>query len=197
MNEIRLAGTIVETPLFSHSTNGENFYKARITSERKSGFLDIITLIIPQIMINDFKEGGKLRVEGEIRSRNIENRTEIAVIVMNVEDYQGYDENYVRAELFICKEPVYRTTPFGREICDIIGASNRVRSHKSDYIPCIAWGRNAKRLGNKKVGEQINIEGRFQSRDYTKKYVDGTSEERIAYEVSISRIEEGDISENN
>lgn len=197
MNRIRLAGTVVDTPFFSHVTNGENFYKSRITCERKSGFLDIINIIIPQIMIGEFKEGAKVTINGEIRTRNVERRTELAVLVTQVENYDGYDDNYVRAELFICKEPVCRTTPFGREICDIMTASNRERSNKSDYIPCIGWGRNAKRLGAKKVGEQINIEGRLQSRDYIKTHEDGTSEERIAYEVSISRMEEVNKNEDN
>lgn len=188
MNKIILAGTMVETPILSHYTRGEAFYKARIVSERKSGALDIINLIIPQIFVEKFVEGGKVEIIGQIKSRTIEGKLEIAVSVDEVDEHKGYDNNYVEAEVTICKQPTHRTTPFGREICDALVASNRRTGHKSDYIPCIAWSRSAKRLSEFNVGQKMKIVGRLQSRDYTKVYEDGTRVEKIAYEISINTI---------
>ena len=136
-----------------------------------------------------------MTIRGEIRTRNYcdENKKthcEVYVFVKETIEYGEYDDNKVTIDGFICKTAIYRETPLGREICDLLVASNR-NCRKSDYIPCIAWGRNAKRISSNGVGTKIHIDGRLQSRIYTK---DG--EDRTAYEVSITRSEETEVGED-
>ena len=194
MNKIKLAGTVVSSVELSHTFLGENFYSFDIESERTSGNTDKLPCIVPQMLVGDIKEGAKISLNGEIRSRNerdeIGTHCRLAVFVTEVSDYCGYDDNSVELEGFICKEPKYRKTPAGREICDVLIASNRERSNKSDYIPCITWGRNAVRTKTMEVGIKIKAKGRFQSREYTKLYEDGTEVIMTAYEVSINTISE-------
>lgn len=193
MNKIKLAGTVVSNVELSHTFFGENFYKFDIEGERTSGNTDKIPCIVPQMLVGDIKEGAKISLNGEIRSRNehdkIGTHCRLAVFVTEVSDYCGYDENSVELEGFICKEPKYRKTPAGREICDVLIASNR-KTHKSDYIPCIAWGRNARRSASMNISDKVMLVGRFQSREYIKKYEDGTEEIKTALEVSANIIQE-------
>ena len=194
MNKIKLAGTVVSSVELSHTFLGENFYSFDIESERTSGNTDKLPCIVPQMFVGDIKEGAKISLNGEIRSRNerdeIGTHCRLAVFVTEVSDYCGYDENNVELEGFICKEPKYRKTPSEREICDLLIASNRERSNKSDYIPCIVWGRNARRSASMNISDKVMLTGRFQSREYTKRYEDGVEEIKTALEVSVNIISE-------
>ena len=198
MNKIVLAGLVTEEPIFSHEVHGEKFYRFRLLSSRQSGNCDITVCIVPEIIKNGISEGNKVKVFGEIRTRNVhendKNHLEITVFVKEVLLYEE-DENNVELDGFICKEPTYRETPFGRQITDLIVASNRERNFKSDYIPCIAWGRNAIRTSEFNVGTRVKVLGRLQSREYKKKIDDGTYEVRTAYELSISTVSFADDGE--
>ena len=192
MNKIILSGTVTDEPTFSHEVHGEKFYRFRLLSSRKSGNCDVLVCIVPEIIKNGISEGNKVKVFGEIRTRNVhendKNHLEITVFVKEVLLYEE-DENNVELDGFICKEPTYRETPFGRQITDLIVASNRERNFKSDYIPCIAWGRNAIRTSEFDVGTRVKVLGRLQSREYKKKIDDGTYEVRTAYELSAYMID--------
>lgn len=194
MNKIKLAGTVISNVELSHTFLGENFYKFDLESERTSGNSDKIPCIVPQMLVGDIKEGAKISLNGEIRSRNYRDELgthcQLAVFVTEVSDYLGYDENSVELEGFICKEPKYRKTPSEREICDLLIASNRERSNKSDYIPCITWGRNAVRTSLMEVSNKVKVFGRFQGREYTKRYENEVEEIKTALEVSANIISE-------
>lgn len=185
MNKIRLAGEIGEVK-YSYTHKGTDFYKAYITTHRQSGNTDILPVILP------FKDiQGKVCLIGEIRTRNVhkdgKSHLDIFVYVKEVEDYTE-DENYAIGDGYICKEPIYRVTPLLRRISDVLIACNRERH--SDYIPSIAWGRNAERIADYKVGTHLKFEGRLQSRNYIKLLDEGETIERTAYELSMSKIEE-------
>ena len=191
MNKIVLAGLVEEEPMFSHEVHGEKFYRFRLLSSRKSGNCDVLMCTVPEIIKNGINEGNMVKVLGEIRTRNVheddKNHLEITVFVKEVLSYEE-DENNVELDGFICKEPTYRETPFGRQITDLMVASNR-EYFKSDYIPCIAWGRNAIRASEFNVGTRVKVLGRLQSREYKKKIDDGTYEVRTAYELSAYMID--------
>ena len=192
MNKIVLAGLVTEEPIFSHEVHGEKFYRFYLSSSRQSGYCDVLMCTVPEIIKNGINEGNMVKVLGEIRTRNVheddKSHLEVTVFVKEVLLYEE-DENNVELDGFICKEPVYRETPFGRQITDLIVASNRERNYKSDYIPCIAWGRNAIRTSEFNVGTRVKVSGRLQSREYNKKIDDETYEERTAYELSASMID--------
>ena len=191
MNKIILSGTVTDEPTFSHEVHGEKFYRFRLLSSRQSGNCDILMCTVPEIIKNGINEGNMVKVFGEIRTRNVhendKNHLEITVFVKEVLSYEK-DENNVELDGFICKEPVYRKTPFGRQITDLMVASNR-EYFKSDYIPCIAWGRNAIRASEFNIGTRVKVLGRLQSREYKKKIDDGIYEVRTAYELSAYMID--------
>lgn len=192
MNKIVLAGLVTEEPTFSHEVHGEKFYRFCLSSSRQSGYCDVLMCTVPEIIKNGINEGNMVKVLGEIRTRNVheddKSHLEVTVFVKEVLLYEK-DENNVELDGFICKEPVYRETPFGRQITDLIVASNRERNYKSDYIPCIAWGRNAIRTSEFNVGTRVKVIGRLQSREYNKRLGDETYEARTAYELSASMID--------
>ena len=165
--------------------------------ERRSGYIDEINIMVSERLIfdNTPRPGDYVEIKGQVRTYNelSEGRNKLNVVVFAKEIYMsenfGYNENYVYLEGFLCKEPLKRTSPLGREICDLMLAVNRMYN-KSDYIPCIAWGRNAGYAESLGVGTKLSVEGRIQSREYRKKLEDGTSEVRKAFEVSIVKIEE-------
>ena len=202
MNKIVLAGLVTEEPTFSHEVHGEKFYRFYLSSSRQSGYCDVLMCTVPEIIKNGISEGNKVNVFGEIRTRNVheadKNHLEVTVFVKEVLSYEE-DENNVELYGFICKEPTYRETPFGRQITDLIVASNR-EYFKSDYIPCIAWGRNAIRASEFNVGTRVKVLGRLQSREYKKKIDDGIYEARTAYELSaymIDVVEESEETDEN
>lgn len=192
MNRITLAGVVDTMPEYSHSILGENFYIFYLSCERMSGIADRLKCCVAEIFLPQIECGEALKIEGDVRVRkNKGNQSQLLDVYVFVgriiEDYNG-DENEVVVEGFTCKTATYRETPLGRQIADFIVASNRLHG-KSDYIPCIAWGRNAVRMAEIGVGTPITVVGRLQSRTYIKKLDSGETEERTAYELSASKIE--------
>lgn len=195
-NFARISGTVIEEPAKSHQVEGENFYEFKVAVERLSKIKDIIPVTISERAMIDraIKKGDFVDVVGEYRSYNkLVNEHSSLVLHLFAKDIkvlenQETNVNEVQLTGFVCKEPVYRKTPFDREICDVLIAVNRPNFHKSDYVPCIMWGRNARFIASQTVGCKIQLSGRIQSRDYTKKFPDGTEECRTAYEVSCQRI---------
>ena len=204
-NNIKLVGKITADIEFNHETYGEKFYDTKVQVKRLSGDVDEINLIISDRLIigKNLEVGTIVEINGQLRSYNYytekENRRRLLlnIFVRDIrtvsdselrEDEELETTNEVELIGHICKKPIYRKTPFGREISDILVAVNRPYG-KSDYLPCIAWGRNARFSENLEVGQIIRIVGRMQSRQYNKELQDGTSEERVAYEVSIGTLE--------
>lgn len=199
-NQVTLSGEIVSNFEFSHEVYGEGFYTAMLAIERKSGQKDIIPIMVSDRLVDTGADwiGHFVRVSGQFRSYNRHegerNRLVLSVFVRDlktwIEEVDGIPdaENYISLDGYICKQPTYRKTPFGREISDVLLAINRPYG-KSDYIPCVAWGRNAGFASTLEVGTRLKIEGRIQSREYQKRISDDAFETRVAYEVSISRME--------
>ena len=194
MNSITLSGVITKEPIFSHEVYGEKFFEFEVSSSRKSGTVDTLFVCASETLLtsNDVV-GAKIKIIGEIRTRNIheeeKNRVQVFVFAREVLTYNStHDENCVELEGYICKQPKYRETPLGREIADVLVACNRPYG-KSDYIPTVAWGRNARRVGDMSVADKINVNGRLQSREYTKHYDDGTEEVKVTYELSANMVE--------
>ena len=206
-NYLTLVGRVTGEKKFSHEIYGEKFYTFNLSIPRLSGNADIIPITISERLISEdtLTEGKKLLIKGQFRSynsyQNEKNRLILTVFakdIQEIEEPAEQEENdIVKKEEttnevvligFVCKKPIYRQTPFGREIADLLLAVNRAYN-KSDYIPTIAWGRNARFCQNLEVGAQVKIVGRVQSRQYEKKYEDGTSEMKVAYEVSICSLE--------
>ncbi len=195
-NMVMIAGQIVEGCIFSHEVYGEGFYTFRISSERLSDKEDILPVTVSERLIDRelLRIGVRVDIVGQLRSYNNyagkKNRLVLTIFARELrllEQEEEKSENQIVLNGFICKAPIYRKTPFGREIADILLAVNRAYN-KSDYIPCIAWGRNARYMAGLAVGSNIRIWGRVQSRTYQKKIGDEI-EERTAYEVSVSKIE--------
>ncbi|NLM10693.1 MAG: single-stranded DNA-binding protein [Clostridiaceae bacterium] len=198
-NSASLTGKIISKPEFSHEVYGEGFYNITVEVPRLSNTYDYLPVMFSErlLPLEKFEIGKIVAVDGQFRSYNNYSSegghklllTVFArdIVIMDPSDKVRVT-NSIYLNGFICKNPVYRTTPFGREISDILLAVNRAYN-KSDYIPCIAWGRNARYASNFEVGDNIKIWGRIQSRKYQKKLSDGTVEDRIAYEVSISKME--------
>lgn len=199
-NKATLTGEIVSNFEFSHEFYGEGFYTATLTSERLSGAKDTIPIMVSERIIDVEADwiGQFVRVSGQFRSYNKhEGERNHLILSVFVREFEGItderdfgleDENLISLDGYICKTPTYRKTPLGREIADILLAVNRPYG-KSDYIPCIAWGRNARFASKLEVGTRLQIEGRIQSRKYQKRISDDEYETRVAYEVSISKIE--------
>lgn len=196
-NRVILSGTIDTLPEYSHKSYGEVFYCLTLSIRRKSGYCDIIPVIVSERLVWDtlLEEGLPVRVTGQIRTYNkvIDGKNKLSIVAFarefTLENEVCSDINSVYLEGYLCKPPIRRVSPLGREICDIMLAVNRMYN-KSDYIPCIAWGRNASYAGSLNVGTRITVGGRIQSREYRKRESDGTPISKIAYEVSILNIEE-------
>lgn len=203
-NQLVLVGKVTSDKRFSHEIYGEKFYIFDLSVPRLSGNADIIPITISErLLIEESLDVGKnVIIEGQFRSynsyENERNKLVLTVFAKEIKFASEEDEefkpskenvsNEVTLTGYICKKPIYRKTPFGREIADLLLAVNRAYN-KSDYIPCIAWGRNARFCENVPVGTEVRIVGRVQSRQYEKKYEDGTSEVKVAYEVSIASLE--------
>ena len=196
-NQVIMAGEIVSEFVFSHEVFGEGFYMLEISVRRLSNSYDVIPLMISERLIDvtqDYR-GETIAVSGQFRSYNRheekKNRLVLSVFVRELEFAEEEPEssrtNQIFLEGYICKMPVYRKTPLGREIADLLVAVNRPYG-KSDYIPCICWGRNARYASGFEVGAHIQLWGRIQSREYTKKVSEEEIERRIAYEVSVSKM---------
>ena len=197
-NQVIMAGEVVSEFLFSHEVFGEGFYMLEISVRRLSNSYDIIPLMISErlIDVNQDYRGEMIEVAGQFRSYNRheekKNRLVLSVFVRELafvdEEPESSRTNQIFLEGYICKDPIYRKTPLGREIADLLVAVNRPYG-KSDYIPCICWGRNARYASGFEVGTHIELWGRIQSREYTKKLSEESVEKRVAYEVSVSKID--------
>ena len=199
-NHLVLVGKIVSEKNYSHEIYGEKFYVFNLEVIRLSSTVDIIPITVSERLLTglELEIGKKVKVEGQFRSynnyENERNRLILTVFAKEiveaevVEDEKDEVTNEVVIVGYICKKPIYRQTPFGREIADVLLAVNRAYN-KSDYIPSIAWGRNARFCQNMEVGTEVKITGRVQSRNYEKKFEDGTTQTRVAYEVSIASME--------
>lgn len=218
-NYLTLVGKVTSEKKFSHEIYGERFYSFDLSIPRLSGAADIIPVTVSERLITDemMEIGTKLLVKGQFRSYNsYENEKNKLILTVfakdiekleeetveateNVEENEGdetkkeaFKKDYITNEVvligYICKKPIYRQTPFGREIADLLLAVNRAYN-KSDYIPSIAWGRNARFCQNLEVGTEVKVVGRVQSRNYEKKLEDGSIIKKVAYEVSIGSLE--------
>ena len=205
-NNLVLAGKVVSEKNYSHEIYGEKFYVFSLEVVRLSQATDIIPITISERLLTDvdISVGKEIRVEGQFRSYNsYENEKNKLILTVFAKDIFFEEEmekelekeenkeqvsNEVVLTGYICKKPIYRQTPFGREIADLLLAVNRAYN-KSDYIPAIAWGRTARFCQNIDVGTEVRIVGRVQSRAYEKKFEDGTSQTKIAYEVSVGSLE--------
>ncbi len=195
-------GEIVSEAAFSHEVYGEGFYELYVRVMRLSGQADVLPVTISERLIkgSDLKVGSKICALGQFRSYNKleggRSRLMLTVFVRElVGDALSRNPNSIVLSGYICKPPVYRTTPFNREIADLLVAVNRAYN-KSDYIPCIAWGRNARFVQNLKVGDRVALSGRIQSREYVKRFSETESVTMTAYEVSVSKLAAFDEDEN-
>ena len=216
-NYLTLVGKVTSEKQFSHEIYGERFYSFDLSVPRLSGNADIIPVTVSERLITDemLQEGTRLLIKGQFRSYNsYENERNRLILTVFAKDIEKLEEEVPKTEVneegeevqvndfvkketvtneviligYICKKPIYRQTPFGREIADLLLAVNRAYN-KSDYIPSIAWGRNARFCQNLEVGTEVKIVGRIQSRNYEKKYEDGTIVKKVAYEVSVGSLE--------
>lgn len=200
-NSIEIRGKISSDFTFSHEVYGEGFYSFMVGAERLSESVDLLPVTISERLITglDLQYGTLININGQVRSYNNyiqEERRNRLLITIFAREIEVLDPEYVIPKNpnnvfldgFICKKPVFRETPFGREIADILLAVNR-SYNKSDYIPCICWGRNARFASTLDISDNVRIGGRLQSRIYQKKYEDGSVVEKNAYEISISKIE--------
>ena len=193
-NKLRLTGTVTERPVYSHEVCGEEFYETKLSVPRLSGQEDVIPVTLSDRLLarTEVKPGAKISISGQFRSYNkLEGEHSRLLLTAFAREILPADDevnpNTIEILWYICKPPVYRTTPFKREICDVLLAVNRAYN-KSDYIPCIMWGRNARFIKDMPIGERLWVTGRVQSRIYTKCLSEDKSEERVAYEVSVSKI---------
>lgn len=190
-NEVILCGTCLEEPVYSHAARSQSFYTLPLLVRRLSGAADTVNVTIRETMLGTAEQGGRLCVTGEVRTFNNRSgewpRLVISVFARTLAPTEEADENRVRLRGALCKRPNLRTTPMGREICDLILAVNR-RYGRSDYLPCICWGSKAREAALWEVGTRLLLEGRIQSRRYSKLTENG-SEERTAYEISAAQID--------
>ncbi len=201
-NIARVIGRISTQPKKSHEIEDEKFYELTLRVKRLSEAYDYIPITVSERLLDNrtLCEGDVIAVEGEFRSYN-KLEEEKSKLILHVfardlwteKEFDKFedlsDTNKVCITGYVCKEPIFRTTPFKREICDALIAVNR-RNFKSDYLPCIFWGRNARYMEKQEIGTKISIEGRIQSRAYIKKLPNGQEEERIAYEISVSKLKQ-------
>ena len=197
-NQVTMIGEIVSEFEFSHEVYGEGFYLVDISVSRLSDSVDYIPLMVSERLVDVTQSyiGETISVRGQFRSYNRheekKNRLILSVFVRELEFVDEIEDdiksNQIYLDGYICKEPIYRKTPLGREIADLLVAVNRSYG-KSDYIPCICWGRNARYASSFEVGSHVEVYGRIQSREYIKKIGEEQTEKRVAYEVSVNKIE--------
>jgi len=193
-NRVMLHGTVVGTPKPTSTIFGEGNVELGLSVNRLSSIQDILPITVPKSMIENkiLLPGMTVTIKGQFRSYNqlIDGRSKLMLTVFVrevIEDYCPDNPNVIELVGYVCKQPIYRTTPFNREIADILIAVNRTFG-KSDYIPSIAWGRNARFADELTVGEKVYMTGRIQSREYQKKLGEDKVETRIAYEVSVGKL---------
>jgi primosomal replication protein N len=197
-NQVTIMGEIVSDFMYSHEVYGEGFYMVEVSVSRLSNFVDYIPVMVSErlVDVSENYEGEHVEITGQFRSFNRheehKNRLVLSVFAREFIFLDEWDDEGVTNQIFldgfICKDSVYRKTPLGREIADLLVAVNRSYG-KSDYIPCICWGRNARFASGFSVGSHVRIWGRIQSREYVKKISETESEQHVAYEVSVSKLE--------
>ena len=197
-NRVRLTGYFTSEFVYSHEIFGEKFYIANLETERLSGAKDVIPVMVSDRLLDVSEDYTDcvVSIDGQFRSYNKHeenrNRLMLSVFATDIEFLDGYvvsaDNNTISLDGYIYKRLVYRKTPLGREIADVLIAINRPYG-KSDYIPCICWGRNARFVSGLEVGTHISLDGRIQSREYRKKLENGEIETRVAFEVSVEKLE--------
>lgn len=191
-NAVTLCGTLAGAPVFSHESRMLRFYRLPLEIERLSGAVDRLNVLVrePQLQLLALSDLPKLRVQGEVRSFNNRSgegaRLVITVLARSIELCDGYDSNLVELRGTLCRPPKLRCTPMGRDICDLLLAVNR-HYRRSDYLPCICWGRMALTAARWPVGQKLSLTGRLQSRDYIK-LTDSGAISRTAYEISAASI---------
>lgn len=196
INDLHLTGKLACAPEMGHEAFGEAFYYLTLSVPRLSGAEDLLPVTISERLLEgvELLPGTTLSIDGQVRSYNkvVEGAGRLLITAfaqrLNEVDPQR-NPNLLQLTGTLCKPPAYRTTPFGREICDLMMAVNRAYG-KSDYIPCITWGRSARFASRLHVGDHVRLSGRLQSRAYQKQLPDGTCVEKVAYEVSVSQIEQ-------
>lgn len=202
-NVVNLKGELDDELEFSHEIFGEKFYITKIKIHRLSDSYDILPMTISERLLQeiDFEKDKLVSVVGQLRSynKNVDNKNKLVLTVFvreikPITEVDTKDPNSIFLDGYICKLPIYRKTPLGREITDLLVAINRPYN-KSDYIPSIVWGRNAKFAKNLQVGDRIQMWGRVQSRTYDKKIDSGVSIKKVAYEVSVSKIKKVELEE--
>lgn len=192
-NQVEIKGKLASDPVYSHSVMGEGFYECELIVPRLSSQVDVLPITISERLLPEIADKNKeIGILGQLRSYNkLDNeksRLILTIFAREIVPAESIENgNKISMTGYVCKEPIYRTTPFGREITDILIAVNRAYN-KSDYLPCIAWGRNARFTGDLSIGDKVTIQGRIQSRIYQKKLNDETVINKTAYEVSISTI---------
>ena len=195
-NNVQIGGEIITLPEFRHEVFEEKFYRFEIKTKRLSEYDDILPVIVSERLVNpeEINVGDMVVIQGQFRSYNLQTEARsklvLSIFVKEIEktdDVNCLTLNDATLIGYICKEPIYRKTPLGREIADVLIAVNRTY-RKSDYIPCILWGRNAKYCDTLKIGDLVKLSGRIQSRNYEKKLPDGTSIKKTAYEISVSKF---------
>ena len=193
-NKVFLMGTVASQATFSHEVFGEGFYELYLSVKRLSDHNDIIPITISERLLgkDDFAIGKEVAVRGQFRSYNklVDDKSKLMLTVFVRELAEvdpSMNPNIIELSGYVCKPPIYRTTPFKREICDVLLAVNRAYN-KSDYLPCIAWGRNARYIKGAAVGQKVFLSGRIQSREYQKKISEDENLTKTAYEISISKI---------
>lgn len=189
-NEVLLEGTALETPSLSHENHSTRFYRFPLQVPRLSGQVDILPVLLPESQLSQVAEGAEIRVQGQLRSFNnrsgIGSRLVLTVYAQRLSPGTDEHHNQILLSGTLCKPPVFRRTPLGRSICDLMLAVPR-RYGRADYLPVIAWGQLAVRAGRLQVGDPLALEGRVQSRTYHK-VTDLGTEERVAYEVSMMHL---------
>ena len=190
-NEVLLEGTALEAPVLSHENHGTRFYRFPLEVPRLSGTPDILPVLLPEPLLPAAEGGGPLHVRGQLRSFNnrsgVGNRLVLTVYAQAIQPGTGEPCNRILLSGALCKPPVFRRTPLGRSICDLMLAVSR-RYGRADYLPVIAWGQLAVRAARLQVGDPLSLEGRVQSRAYRKVLEDGSIQDRVAYEVSAMHL---------
>ena len=194
VNQIILTGNLAGAPRYSHENHGKPFYRCLLEVPRLSGQADLLPLLLPEELRSAAVPGERLRVRGQLRSYNNRSgqgsRLVLSTYVLSAEEPAGESCNRITLGGVLCKAPIYRRTPLGRSICDLMLAVSR-RYGRADYLPLIAWGQLASDLSQRRTGDILALEGRIQSRLYTKRLETGP-EQRTAYEVSVMRLIPGD-----
>ena len=190
-NEVLLEGTALEAPVLSHENHGTRFYRFPLEVPRLSGTPDTLPVLLPEPLLDTVQTEAPLRVQGQLRSFNnrsgVGNRLVLTVYAQAIQPGTGEPCNRILLSGALCKPPVFRRTPLGRSICDLMLAVSR-RYGRADYLPVIAWGQLAIRAARLQVGDPLSLEGRVQSRAYRKVLEDGSIQDRVAYEVSAMHL---------